>query len=64
MCIVGMVDVLSRVTPSLMKEVQEEDIDISKTYMLCQILARNRCLHKLEKLNQDLCEGISISLTD
>ena len=27
----GMVDVLSRVTPSMMKEAQEEDIDISKT---------------------------------
>ena len=27
----GMVDVLSRVTPSMMKEDQEEDIDISKT---------------------------------
>ena len=26
-----MVDVLSRVTPSMMKEAQEEDIDISKT---------------------------------
>ena len=27
----GMVDVLSRVTPSMMKEAQEEDVDISKT---------------------------------
>ena len=27
----GMVDVLSRVTPSMMKEAQEEDIDIGKT---------------------------------
>ena len=27
----GIVDVLSRVTPSMMKEAQEEDIDISKT---------------------------------
>ena len=26
-----MVDILSRVTPSMMKETQEEDIDISKT---------------------------------
>ena len=26
-----MVDVLSRVTPSMMKEAQEEDVDISKT---------------------------------
>ena len=31
MCIARMVDVLSRVTPSMMKEAQEEDIDISKT---------------------------------
>ena len=27
----GMVDILSRVTPSMMKEAREEDIDISKT---------------------------------
>ena len=26
-----MVDILSRVTPSMMKEAQEEDVDISKT---------------------------------
>ena len=26
-----LVDVLSRVTPSMMKEAQEEDVDISKT---------------------------------
>ena len=28
---IGMVDILSRVTPSMMKEAQEEDVDISKT---------------------------------
>ena len=58
-----MVDILSRVTPSMMKEAQEEDIDISKLYAMSN-LARNQCLDKLGKLNLDLCKGISVSLID
>ena len=32
-----MLDILSRVTLRMLKEAQEEDVDISKTIMLCQI---------------------------
>ena len=44
-----MVDVLSRVTPSMMKEVQEEDVDISKT--ICYVKSgRKRMLAQISKI--------------
>ena len=58
-----MMDVLSRVTGSMMKEAQEEDVDIIKLHAMSN-LARNQYLHKLGKLNQDLCEGTSFNLID
>ena len=46
-----MVGVLSRVTPSMIKEAQKEDIDISKTICYVKSGKKLTCLHKLEKLN-------------
>ena len=44
-----MVDVLSRVTPSMMKEAQEEDINISKT--ICYIKSsRKPMLAQIRKI--------------
>ena len=55
------VDVLSRVTPSMMKEAQEKNVDISK--MMCYVKSgKNQCLPRYEKLSQDLCKGTSGSL--
>ena len=56
-----MVDILKRVSPDMMKEAQEEDIDISKTIHYVN-LARKQCLLKYNKLNQNMCMGISTSL--
>ena len=48
-----MVDVLSRVTPSVMKEAREGDVDISK--MMCYVKSgKKQCSPRYEKLSQDL----------
>ena len=56
-----MVDVLSRVTPSIMKEAQEEDIDISKTIHYVKS-GKKPTFAQIRKVN--LCEGTSINLTE
>ena len=58
-----MVDVLSRVTPSMMKKLIKKMLILVRQYTML-ILAENLHLVKLEILNQDLCKGISSSLID
>ena len=46
-----MVDVLSKVTPGMMKEAQEEDVDISKT--ICYVKSdRKRMLAQIRKISR------------
>ena len=59
----GMVDVLSRVTPSMKKEPQEEDIDISK--MICYVKpGKIPMLAQIRKIKSGPVQSISVSLTD
>ena len=53
-----MVDILRKVTWGMMKEAQEEDVDISKTISFVKS-GKKPMLAQIQEINQDLCEGIS-----
>ena len=57
-----MVDILSKVSPNLIKEVQKENADISETMHYVKT-GKKLTLAEMHKLNQDLFEVISASLT-
>ena len=56
-----MVDVLSKVSPEMMRQAQEEDLEISKV-RCCVVLTRKPSLAQIRKLNPKLCAGISNNL--
>ena len=59
-----MVDVLSKVTPGMMKDAQEEDVDISKTIHYVKS-GKKPMLAEIKKIkSRPMCKGTSINLID
>ena len=58
---IKMVDVLSRVTPSMMKEAQEEDVYTSK--MICYVKScRKPMLAQIQKIQVKSCAKVSLAV--
>ena len=56
-----MVDVLSRVTLSMMKEAQEEDVDVSKT--ICYVKSgKKRMIAQIKKVKIKICVKVPLSV--